>query len=104
VTGHRPGARLLRNGLLAGMVLLAAFALVAGVSRADRQPGSPASAPTTLQMAALLDGVALQKPLESGRSRLEPDISAGETGAVLAAETLLLNINSFSLGLPVVEK
>ena len=94
-----PGALFI--GLLVAAILLAGFNLAPGSIGSLQTAGTQSNAPNTIQIEMLKQGEAqLGNPVESGKSQLGPDATVGQTAAMLAAETLLLNTNAFSVEIP----
>ncbi len=98
-----PGALFI--GLLVTAILLAGFTLAPGSIRSFQTAGTQSNAPNTIQIEMLNQGEApLSNPVNSGKSQLGPDATVGQTAAMLAAETLLLDTTSYVVDMPLLIK
>jgi hypothetical protein len=96
---------LLLIGLLAAAILLAGFDLAPGSLGASQATGLQSKAPTTGQIAALQQGeAAFSHAVESSKSQMGPEATAGQNAAILAAETLLLSQGPYVVDMPLVVK
>jgi hypothetical protein len=92
-------------GLLVTAILLVGFTLAPGSIGSFQTAGTQSNAPNTIRIDMLKQGQApLSNPVESGKSQLGPDATVGQTAAMLAAETLLLNTGAYIVDMPLVIK
>lgn len=96
---------LLLVGLLVAAILLVGFNLAPGSIGSFQATGSQSNAPNTIQIEMLEQSLAASSnPAAAGKSRLGPDATTGQTASMLAAETLLLGTNFYSVDVPLVIK
>jgi hypothetical protein len=99
------GALALALALLAAATLLAGFNLAPGSIGSFQASGSQSNSPNTSQIELPKQGeAAFSNPVEGGKSQLGPDATVGQTSAMLAAETLLLDTNIYSVDVALVIK
>lgn len=95
---------LLLLGLLVGAIFLSGYGIFTGSAVSSQNVSHPSNPPTTAQLAELLADRSLANPPEIETRQLQPAITAGESGAVLASDILLLNVSTFFVDLPLIAR